>query len=261
MKLAFRVRSLGCENLSLACLSLAAGCTDVLSFLKLGDLFTSAMTGNTALLAIAIGRGQLLAASRSLCALLGFTLGVALATVLYAPWHTHPNARCGLRRLLLLEIVFLGGCTVLWSASPDPIRGGALYAVILLSALSMGIQAVGARSINSAGISTIVFTTPLVNVVMSATGALARSAAATASPASAAAHLGTFTAYGCGAALAAFPVSHYLGALIWVPVAAVLLALGFSELAGRLEKSEASLSGSSSANSRTDGHHPCKAPN
>ncbi len=129
----------GYENLGLAWLSLAAGCTDVLSFLKLGDLFTSAMTGNTALLAIAIGRGQVLAASRSLTALLGFTLGVALATVVYASWHAQQDARRGLRRLLLLELVFLGGCAALWSASPDPVQGGALYAVIVLSALSMGI--------------------------------------------------------------------------------------------------------------------------
>ncbi len=70
---------------------------------------------------------------------------------------------------------------------------------------------------------------------MSVTAALARRGAAAASPASIRAHLGTFAAYGCGAALAAILVSHYLGALIWVPMAAVLLALGWSELAGKLE--------------------------
>ena len=58
-------RQVSHEALDLACLSLASGCTDVMTFLNLGDVFTSAMTGNTALLAIAIGRGQLLAASRS----------------------------------------------------------------------------------------------------------------------------------------------------------------------------------------------------
>src|SRR5271154_6702910 len=71
-------------DLGLAWLSLASGCTDVLTFLKLGDLFASAMTGNMALLALAIGRGQMLAASRSFTALLGFTLGAALATLIDA---------------------------------------------------------------------------------------------------------------------------------------------------------------------------------
>jgi uncharacterized membrane protein YoaK (UPF0700 family) len=35
-------------------LSLAAGCADAISFLRFGDLFTANMTGNTALLGIAI---------------------------------------------------------------------------------------------------------------------------------------------------------------------------------------------------------------
>lgn len=234
MKLTSEARRFGYENLGLASLSLASGCTDVLSFLKLGDLFTSAMTGNTALLAIAIGRGQLLAASRSLCALLGFTLGVALATVIYAPWHAQQNARRGLKRLLLLELVFLGGCAALWSASPDPVQGGALYAVIVLSAFSMGIQAVGARSINSSGISTIVFTTGLIQIVTSAIGTLTRRAAGGPSPASNA-HLGTFAAFGLGAVLSALLVSVCVKALIWLPVAAVSCALGFSVLAERLD--------------------------
>jgi hypothetical protein len=60
VKLASEDRHIGCDNLGLASLSLASGCTDVLSFLKLGNLFTSAMTGNSALLAVAIGGGQLL---------------------------------------------------------------------------------------------------------------------------------------------------------------------------------------------------------
>ena len=38
----------------------------MLAFIKLGHLFTSAMTGNTALLAIALGQGDVAAAGRSL---------------------------------------------------------------------------------------------------------------------------------------------------------------------------------------------------
>jgi uncharacterized membrane protein YoaK (UPF0700 family) len=64
------------KNAALGCLSVAAGGTDVLTFLDLGDLFTSAMTGNVALLAIAIGRGEVPAASRSFTALVAFAVGV-----------------------------------------------------------------------------------------------------------------------------------------------------------------------------------------
>lgn len=234
------MRRPACEDLGLASLSLASGCTDVLSFLKLGDVFTSAMTGNTALLAVAIGRSEWITASRSLSALLGFALGVALATVVYARWDVHADAMRRLGRLLLLELVFLAGCALLWSVSQDRLHGGALYAVIVLSALGMGIQAVAARSINSAGISTVVFTSALVSIVMEKTGALARpSADSTSTPARAGGHLRTFAAYGCGAALAGLMVSQYLAVLIWVPAAAVLLALGHSALAPGLPRSEA----------------------
>ena len=58
MKTLSQNRAIAISHLSLVFLSLASGCTDVLSFLKLGNVFTSAMTGNTALLAIALGQGQ-----------------------------------------------------------------------------------------------------------------------------------------------------------------------------------------------------------
>jgi uncharacterized membrane protein YoaK (UPF0700 family) len=215
-------------SVSLACLSLVSGCIDVLSFVELRDLFASAMTGNTALLALATSRGDWLAASRSLSALLAFALGVAFGTVV--AWHQ--RARSRIRWLLVLELVFLAGCSVLWSASSHPVQGGALYVVIVLLALSMGIQAVAARSINSFDINTIVFTSALIRMVISATGGLWRRAG----PASLSniwPDVGTFIAYFCGAALAGMLISHHLGTLIWFPTAAVLVALGFSELAGK----------------------------
>ena len=222
------------ENLSLASLSLGSGCIDVLSFLGLGDVFTSAMTGNTALLAIAIGQGRVLAASRSLCSLLGFTVGVVLAALLYAPWNAQPDGRRPLTRILLLELLFLSACTALWTASPQPMQGGAVYRVIALASLSMGIQAVAARSINSSGISTIVFTTGLIHIVMSATGRVAGRGVAMKAP-SDHGHLLAFAAYGCGAVVAAVVISHYLKLLVWMPITAVVIALACSVLTNRLE--------------------------
>jgi len=224
----------GYGNVDLAWLSLVSGCVDVLSFVKLGDLFASAMTGNAALLALATSRGDWLAASRSLSALLAFALGVALATVISTSWHQ--GARGGLRRLLVLELIFLGGCSVLWSASLHPVQSGALYAVIVLLALSMGIQAVVARSINLRGINTVVFTTALIRIVISATNAL-RYGNALASLTNIRPDLGTLAAYGCGVTVAGVLVSNHIGTLIWFPTAGVLLALGFSEVVGKQERS------------------------
>ncbi len=221
-------RYIGYEELGLAWLSFASGCTDVLSFLKLGGVFTSAMTGNTALLAIAIGRGQMLVASRCLTALFAFMFGVALATAIYGPVDPEKNARRRLRRLLLIETVFLGGCAAFWSVSGDPVQGSALYTVIVLSAAGMGIQGVVAHRINVSGISTIVFTSVMVRILMSLTGTLARSAGTPASSEGVRAHLWTLAAYGCGAGLAGILVSRYFSGLVWVPMASVLFALGFA---------------------------------
>lgn len=179
-----------------------------MSFLKLGDLFTSGMTGNMVLLAIAIGGGHLLAASRSLCALVAFMLGVLLAKTVV---HT-------LRRLLLLELVFLMAGAGLWSASSDGLSGVALYSVIALLALSMGLQATAASSGRYAGITTIVFTLTLVRVLNS--------------PAHRGSTLPALAGFVLGAVLAALLISHYLVLAVWVPVAAVLGALALSELAG-----------------------------
>jgi hypothetical protein len=95
-------------------------------------------------------------------------------------------------------------CALLWSAGPDPVRGGAVYGIILLSAISMGIQALAAGSIHS-GINTIVFTSVLVRAVASITGTLSSLREASPSPAPVRPDLGTFEAYVCGALLASTP--------------------------------------------------------
>src|ERR1700732_4446002 len=71
-------------DLALTALALGSGVTDVATFLTLGAVFTSAMTGNTALLGIAISHGDILAGAHSVSALLGFTFGAALATAIVA---------------------------------------------------------------------------------------------------------------------------------------------------------------------------------
>jgi len=87
------------EELAKTVLRVASNEPDDQRGFELRDLFASAMTGNTALLALAASRGDWLAASRSLSALLSFGI-----------------------RLLALELVFLVGGSVLWRslALPDP---------------------------------------------------------------------------------------------------------------------------------------------
>ncbi len=159
-------------DFGLGLLALASGSTDVMSFLMLGNTFTSAMTGNTALLAIAIGQGQLVSALLSFLALVGFVFGVAVATTIYNP--SRASVRTVLRPLFLLETACLACFVAAWYFVDRNAQGAGLDALILLSATAMGVQAVVARHINAPGINTIVFTSTLVSIVMSVTGAVAR---------------------------------------------------------------------------------------
>jgi uncharacterized membrane protein YoaK (UPF0700 family) len=53
----------GVNKFGTSFLAAASGSADVITFLTLGHVFGSAMTGNTALLGIAVAGGQLLTAS------------------------------------------------------------------------------------------------------------------------------------------------------------------------------------------------------
>ena len=61
-------------DVGLALLGFASGCMDALAFFNLGEVFPSAMTGNTALLGLALGQGdadRCLASLHRVCRLSG----------------------------------------------------------------------------------------------------------------------------------------------------------------------------------------------
>ncbi len=216
-------------DLGLGLLALASGGTDVMSFLMLGNTFTSAMTGNTALLAIAIGQGQLVSALLSFLALIGFVFGVVVATAIYNPGKG--AARAVLRPLFLLEVACLACFVAGWHFVDRQSQGFGLDALILLSATAMGVQAVVARHINAPGINTIVFTSTLVSIVMSVTGALARPSLHPPVGRNTLRQIGIFLAYGLGGLCAAFVAWRQIPVIQWIPFTAVLVAIGFCELA------------------------------
>ncbi len=204
-------------DLVLALLTLASSMTDVLSFLALSHVFTSGMTGNTALLGLAVGQGQVFAASHAAAALLGFVLGVACGACLSRP----VKHRAGLTSLLGLEALCLGGFCAIWLGFRHPAGSAAIYLLIALSATGMGVQTVVARRINVPGIPTVVFTTTLTNIVMAATDAMMRRAPV---PFDTKRQIVIFAVYLAGATLAGALSSH-LDALAALPLVAVVGAL------------------------------------
>lgn len=68
------------RDVLVAALTFAAGLIDALSFLALGGVFSSFMSGNTVLLGLRIGLGDFPLALNSMVAILGYIAGVALGT-------------------------------------------------------------------------------------------------------------------------------------------------------------------------------------
>jgi uncharacterized membrane protein YoaK (UPF0700 family) len=62
----------------LFCTAFAAGAVDIIGFANLGGVFASAMTGNFALLAYHVARGNTLSAIGSVTALAGFVMGCVI---------------------------------------------------------------------------------------------------------------------------------------------------------------------------------------
>lgn len=206
-------------TLGLALLCFAAGVMDAIAFLALGQIFTSAMSGNTILFGIALGQGHLLAASHSLAAFAGYVAGVAGGAL---PLRA-PNR--GIERALGIEVLFLATFAALWLASGPPQRA-TVYLLIACSAVAMGLQGAVGRAIRVPGIPTVVFTSTLTAIVATlAERALGRERSAL--PAPTRQQMATFAVYLGSAVVAGLAVPHWLAAVAALPLAAVsLLVVG-----------------------------------
>src|ERR1700722_5551262 len=109
----------------LALLSFAAGSMDTIGFLALGNVFTSAMSGNAILLGLALGQGRISAATHSLVALLGYVGGVGIAP------RPLQMAKHGILLTLALECFFLAAFAGLWTAFRGPVGPLEIYSFII----------------------------------------------------------------------------------------------------------------------------------
>lgn len=156
--------------MQLVLLSFASGCMDVLSYLELGQVFTSAMTGNSVLLGLSIGQGNVSALSRNATALLGFLIGLLLGAVALRMHHGKSGRSQVITRALILETILLVGFAGLWQVGNGPSSSEwLLYSLIALSAVAMGLQSSIAHHIGVPGMSTTYFTGTLTNIVNGAT--------------------------------------------------------------------------------------------
>jgi uncharacterized membrane protein YoaK (UPF0700 family) len=207
------------NDVSLSFLSFASGSTDVLSFVALTGVFTSAMTGNTALLGLALGQAQLATASRTFDALVGFLCGVAAGTLL----QRQGVHRRELAAELAVEALCLGLFAIIWGVARQPVPAGAIYLSIFLMATGMGIQSVVARIFNLPGIPTVVFTSTLTSIAMALTlDVISRRSISLETTR----QVVVFFSYFFGALLAGALLSRHVGIVFLLPFAAVLCTLG-----------------------------------
>lgn len=154
------------QDAMLTSLSLAAGCVDAVGYLGLGQVFVANMTGNTVLLGLAIGQADGRDVLQSGTALGGFVLGVAVGAAIVergperAIWTPAVTAAFG------LEFVVLGAFAAGWLLDGSEPSGVAVYPLIVLSALAMGVQSAAVRRLQVAGVSTTYITGTLTSLTV-----------------------------------------------------------------------------------------------
>ena len=147
-------------------LTWAAGSMDAISYLGLGHVFTAMMTGNTVLLGLSLGQGHVLAALRSILALVGFAAGVAIGATIVQRDQRQDDWPPAVTWALALESVLLAAFALMWSLAGDERGAAAVYALIMVSALAMGIQSAGAQRLGIPGIMTTYITGTLTSLMV-----------------------------------------------------------------------------------------------
>lgn len=140
-------------------LTAVTGVVDAVSYLGLGRVFTANMTGNVVLLGFAAAGTQGLSVSRSLTALLAFLAGATIGgraarRMSVFPWYRWTGVAFGAEAVLL----FVASAIVIGQDSPLAESSAKLYAVIVLTAIAMGLRNATARKLAMPDLTTTVLT-------------------------------------------------------------------------------------------------------
>lgn len=214
-------------------LTCAAGLVDAISYLQLGHVFTAMMTGNTVLLALAIGQGEIMAALRSTLALAAFSVGAAGGAMVLLRGRARGEWPPVVTAALALEAVVLAAFGAMWHVKAEAAHADAVTAVLIaLSGLAMGIQAAAVRHLGVPGVASTYITGTLTSLMAELVGWLAPGGVSRSGevadgwPAgSGPRHLrllaAVFLVYGAGALTGAVLQARAPSLLAWLPFACV----------------------------------------
>ncbi len=224
----------------LVMLSLAAGCVDAVGYLGLGQIFVANMTGNTVLLGLALGQAKGEAALRAVVALAGFVVGVAAGAAIVGPGRERSAWSPAVTAALALELVVLVAFAVGWFLAEAEPAGLAMYPLIVLPSLAMGVQSAAVRRLGIPGVATTYITGTLTALTE---GAIARlrpavsgddrleqtmpSARGLVLPAD------VWLAYGAGAVIVGIIAVRWPSGVLSVPVAVLALVIAVARFRRR----------------------------
>ncbi len=217
--------------IGLSMLSFAAGSMDGIAFLALSGVFSSALSGNTVLMALAIGQGHFAVALNVVFSILGYVAGVSAATVLFAKFGQ------GSAWALVFEAVALAAFAALWLAFGTTPQNVVLQGLILLSSVGMGLQGGIGQEVGFPGIKTVIFTGTYTTIASNFTKRALNGDRPLFTPL-AMRQISALAAYAGGALIVGvFAAAHWLRIAPFLPLAAVLAALaGLGLRVVRLER-------------------------
>ncbi len=147
-------------------LACVAGSLDVISYYKLGHVFTANMTGNTILLGLSIGQGKVASSLHSLAALAGFFTGSLIGA--YIIENTTKGWSHYITLSIAIETMIIFSLVIIWFHEGNSFNNHVLYISIVLSAIAMGIQSVTIWHLNIPGVVTTFLTGTITSIGMSA---------------------------------------------------------------------------------------------
>ena len=157
-------------------LTFGSGAADVASFTRLGDVFTSVMTGNIVLLGLAVAQRSLTLASHTVVSIAGYIAGVAAGTWI-ARGVKERDAGPGSGEagvlpthiiwVLLAELMLLAGFTAGWEVSGARPAGWAQFSLLATLAAAMGVQSSAVNDMGLTQVSTTYLTGTLTGLVSS----------------------------------------------------------------------------------------------
>jgi uncharacterized membrane protein YoaK (UPF0700 family) len=146
----------------LLAMTFVTGLVDAFSYLVLGHVFVANMTGNVVFLGFALAGAPDFSILDSLVALVSFGLGALVGGRLASQFDQHRGKH--LSTAATIQALFLAASVVLAVVSGFPIAVGYHYALIIMLAVSMGIQNATARKLGVPDMTTTVLTLTITGI-------------------------------------------------------------------------------------------------